>query len=193
MSTYPSPVTVADFQKYMRDATTDTEVLSFFQSILDSATEQVYTYLGRDYTPSAVKTDVFFGKGLHIHRMDNPAGTIINWKSYDFEGTETINDISGLVLISRGAIVVNPEATFAKNLEHRIKYALPDSLSAPETVCQVILEIAAIVFEESKLGGARLGIEIESDHSNPSGTRVKYLDLRPRHVELLAPYRRVAV
>src|SRR4051812_45890419 len=99
MSTFPSPVSVAELQTYLRDATTDTSMLDFYQSLLDTATEKIYTYLDRDYTPEAVKTDIFFGNGLHIHRMNNSCGTLINWHSCDIDGNIVTLDIAELVLM----------------------------------------------------------------------------------------------
>ena len=78
MPTFPSPVLLSEFQSYLKDTTTDAGILAFYQSLLYTATEKVYTYLDRDYTPNAVKTDVFFGRGLQVHRMQNPAGTLIS-------------------------------------------------------------------------------------------------------------------
>jgi hypothetical protein len=193
MPTFPSPVALSDFQKYIRDGSTDPTILAFYQSLLNTATEKIYTYLDRDYTPGAIKTDVFFGNASHVHRMYHPAGTIITWKSSDFEGNVTVQNIAELVLMANGIIVINAKNRFFWKCEHRINYSLPSTLACPETVMQVITEVAAIIFEESKMGGARLGIEIESNKNDTSGDRARYLDLTPRHIEMLAPYKRVAI
>ena len=192
MPTYTSPVSTGEFKTYLNDTTTDTGILAFYQSLLDMATEKVYTYLDRDYTPGAVKTDVFFGNEHHIHRMRDPAATLTSWKSYDSEGAETIHDISGLVLMANGNLVVCAKGLFDQGSEHRIKYTLPN-WTVPETIRQVIIEIAAIVFEESKSGGGRLGIAIETDRIDSSTERLRYLDLTKRQQITLAPYKRIAV
>ncbi|MEP7234603.1 MAG: hypothetical protein ABI778_04835 [Ignavibacteriota bacterium] len=193
MSTFPSPVSVSEFQSYLRDTTTDVDILAFYASLLDTATEKVYTYLDRDYTASAVKTDVFFGKGLHVHRMKHPAGALISWKYYDESGTETIADTGDLVLFANGEIAAGATAKFSFGYEHRLKYSLALSLVCPEAVKQVILETAAIIYEESKLGGARLGIGIESDRGDANIARYRYLDLSERQKGMLQPYKRYAV
>src|SRR5689334_18694097 len=134
MSTFPSPVTLSEFQRYLKDTSTDTGILAFYQSLLDTATEKVYTYLDRDYTASAVKTDIFFGKGLHVHRMQHPASALISWKYYDETGAETVADISTLVLLATGMIVVGSVEKFSRGYEHRLSYSLPSTLTCPETV-----------------------------------------------------------
>lgn len=188
-----SPVTLEEFQFYIFDTSTDTDLLAFYQRLLDGATERVYTYLGRDYTPEAEKTDVFFGTSMHVHRMDNPAGEILSWKYYDAYGNETVVDISELVLMARGTIAVAASKIFYKDFEHRITYKQPDSLQCPETVKQAIIEIAAIIFEESKQGGGNLGRLLVSDRIDADYERVRFIELSPRHLNLLAPYKRIAV
>ena len=58
---------------------------------------------------------------------------------------------------------------------------------------QVITEVAALIYEESKQGGARLGVVVESDRSDTGGERTRYLDLSQRQIAMLAPYKRVAI
>lgn len=193
MPTYPSPVSLSDFQRYLKDTTTDAAIQAMYQSLLDTATEKIYTYLDRDYTPSAVKTDVFFGNDLHVHRMLNPAGAFISWKYYDEYAAETIANISDLVLLANGFAAVGAVKIFLRGYEHRLKYSQPATLTCPESVRQVITEIAAVIFEESNQGGGRLGIAIESDKSDTAYERNRYLDLSARQITMLAPYKRVAV
>jgi hypothetical protein len=193
MPTFTSPVSLAEFQSYLRDTSTDVDILAFYQSLLDTATEKIYTFLDRDYTPSAVKTDVFFGRGLHVHRMKHPAGALISWKYYDEFGEETIGDVATLVLFANGQVVAGAIEKFASGFEHRLKYSLPASLTCPETVKQVILETSAIMYEESKLGGARLGIGTQLDLFNSGEERYRYVDLSSRQVAMLAGYRRVGI
>ncbi len=193
MPTFPSPVLVSEFQTYLKDTTTDTAILAFYGSLLDTATEKVYTYLDRDYTASALKTDVFFGTGMHVHGMQNPAGTLIGWKYYDDTGAETIANISDLVLLANGNIAVSALKKFLRGFEHRLKYSLPSTLACPETVKQVITEIAAMIFEESKQGSGRLGIMIESDKNDTSSDRFRYADLTERQKAMLSPYKRYAI
>ena len=193
MPTYPSPVSLSDFQRYLKDTTTDISIQAFYQSLLDTATEKIYTYLDRDYTPGAVKTDVFLGNGLHVHRMLNPAGALIAWKYYDEFAAETIANIADLVLLANGMAAIGGVKTFLRGYEHRLKYSQPSGLTCPEAVRQVITEVAAVIFEESKQGTSRLGIETESDKSDSSYERVRYHDLSPRQIAMLAPYKRVAV
>ncbi len=193
MSTYPSPVSLSDFQRYLKDTTTDISIQAFYQSILDTATEKIYTYLDRDYTPGIMKTDIFFGNGLHVHRMNNPAGVLHTWKYYDAEGNETVVSISELVLMANGTVAVAANKRFSREFEHRIVYDQPLSLTCPETVRQVIIEVAAMIFEESKQGSSRLGIEVESDRSDTNYERVRYQDLTDRQERMLAPYKRIPV
>ena len=125
--------------------------------------------------------------------MMNPCETLTFWKTLDTHGNLVTQDLTELVLMANGEIVVNMTQRFSSKLEHRIKYSQPSTLTCPEAVMQVITEVAAIIFEESKLGGARLGIELESDKKDSSGDRARYIDLTPRHIEMLAPYKRMAI
>jgi hypothetical protein len=193
MPTFPSPVSVTSFKEYLRDGTTDTTLLAFYASLLDTATEKIYTFLGRDYTPSASKTDIFFGNGYHVHRMENPSETLTFWKTFDINGILTTQDLSELVIMANGEIVVNSSRTFDRKLEHRIAYSQPAALTCPESVMQVITEVAAIILEESKQGSARLGIMTESDKAGTATERFRYLDLTERQKEMLSPYKRIPV
>ncbi len=193
MSTFPSPVSLAEFQNYLKDTTVDIGILAFYQTLLDTATEKIYTYLDRDYTPSVAKTDVFFGRGLHVHKMRNPAGALVSWKYYDNTGAETIANIADLVLLANGSVTVCAVKTFLRGFEHRLKYFQPTTLTCPETVKQVITETAAIIFEESKQGSGRLGIMTESDRLDTNTNRVRYLDLTERQKATLMPYKRYAI
>lgn len=184
MPTYPSPVPVPDLQRYLKDISTDPNVTTLFTTALETATELVYTHLGRDYTPNAVKTDVFFGNDLHYHFLGNPAGTLTSWKYYDDGGVETDAGASYLKLFANGRLVVSKEKTFLCGYEHRIVYTQP-ALMCPETVKQVIIEAAAEIFEESKQGAGRF--EIADDGA------VRYASLLERHQAKLAQYRRLPV
>jgi hypothetical protein len=193
MPTYISPVSVTDLKQYLRDGTTDTTLLAFYGSLLNTATEKVYTYLGRDYSPSASKIDIFFGNGLHIHRLADPCGALTEWKTCDFDGNIVTQNLSELVLMANGNMVINTTQRFSPKLEHRIKYTQPSTLACPESVMQVITEVAAIIYEESKQGSARLGIGIEYDKNDTSGARIRYLDLTERQIEMLAPYKKISI
>ncbi len=193
MPTFPSPVSLSDFQSYLKDTTTDTGILAFYQSLLNTATEKIYTYLDRDYTPGAVKTDIFFGRGLQVHRMQYPAGALISWKYYDKTGAETVANIADLVLLANGSIAVGAVMKFLWGYEHRLKYSLPSTLTCPETIRLIITEVAAVIYEESKLGSGRLGIMIESDKNDTSNDRLRYSDLSERQKAMLSPYKKYAI
>ena len=100
MPTFPSPVTVSQLQTYLHDISTDPSILAFYGSLLNTATEKVYAYLDRDYTPNAIKADVFFGGGEQIHRMQYPAGSFISWKYYDEHGAETVANTGDIALLA---------------------------------------------------------------------------------------------
>ena len=193
MSTFPSPVSLSDFQRYLKDPTTDTAIQAFYQSLLDMATEKIYTYLDRDYTPNVAKTDVFWGRGMAVHRLQHPAGSFVSWKYYDDIGAETVANVADLALLSNGMIAVGAVHKFLFGYEHRLKYLTPTTLTCPETVMQIITEVAALAFEESKQGGGRLGIYSESDRSDTSADRARYSDLTERQKAMLAPYKRYPV
>ena len=53
MPTYTPPVSRAEFQTYLKDASTDATLLAFYDALLNAATEYVYAWLDRDYTASA--------------------------------------------------------------------------------------------------------------------------------------------
>src|SRR5260370_29129968 len=112
--------------------------------------------------------------------MANPCETLTFWKTFDIHGTLVVQDLSELVIMANGEIVVNAKQKFDRKLEHRIKYSQPAALACPESVMQVITEVEALIYEDSKQGGARLGIEIESDRSDSTGVRIRYFDLTER-------------
>lgn len=185
MPTFPSPVPLPELQRYLKDTSVDPNVTTLLTTALDIATERVYTYLDRDYTPSAAKTDVFFGNDRAYHFLRYPAGALTSWKYYDADGVETNVGTSYLKLFSNGKLIVSKEKKFPCGYEHRIGYTTPASLACPETIRQVIIEIAAEIFEESKQGASELCIQSEGD--------VRYYSLSERHRNMLAVYRRLPV
>ena len=84
MPTFTSPVALADFQTYLKDSSVDPTVTGFFQTCLDAATEAVYTWLDRDYTASATKTDIFWGDDTQFYAPKHPAGSLLSWTYTDF-------------------------------------------------------------------------------------------------------------
>jgi hypothetical protein len=185
MPTFPSPVPLPELQRYLKDTSTDPNVTTLLTLSLDTATERVYAYLDRDYTPNAAKMDIFFGNDSAYHFLRHTAGALTSWKYYDADGVETDPGTSYLKLFSNGKLIVSKEKKFPCGYEHRVGYTTPASLTCPETVKQVIIEIAAEIFEESKQGAGELRI-----HSN---VYVTYYSLSERHREMLAAYRRMPV
>jgi hypothetical protein len=185
MPTYPPPVPLPDLQRYLKDSSTDANVIALLTDAINVATERVYTYLDRDYTPNAAKTDVFIGNDHAYHFLRYPAGALTSWKYYDSGGEETDVGASYLKLFSNGRLIVSKEKKFLSAYEHRVGYTTPASLTCPEMVRQVIIEIAADIFEASKQGVGKFGITREHD--------IEYQSLSPRHEYLLAPYRRMPV
>src|SRR5438046_1220940 len=98
MPTYPSPVSLEEFQFYLNDNSTDDDVLDFYTSLLETATELVYKELDRDYTPEALHTDTFRGDGSHVHVLGHPAASIEDWISYDTLGQTMLVDPASLVI-----------------------------------------------------------------------------------------------
>lgn len=193
MATYPSPVSVPDFQKYINDLSADPAVLAFFQSLLDTATERIYTYLDTDFTASAVKTDIFWGDGSNYHRLHLHADAVTMWKTVDEQGTIVTMDITKMHLFEKGLMIVLSEGTFECEKEHQIAYTLPSALVCPETVRQVITEVAAVMLRESKQGGGTLGEQLDQFHDANGTTREVYFELTDRHRDALSPYKRYAV
>lgn len=193
MPTYPSPVTVSDFKLYVNDQSADPTVLAYFQSLLDTATERVYTYLDADFTPSALKTKTFLGNNSNCVRLHEPAAAITAWETRDETGTLTPQSTSSLHLFQNGYLVVLSDATFLPDLEHRISYTLPSTLVCPETVKQVITEVAAIMLRESKQGAGTLGEQMELFKDSDTLSRSLYVELADRHRMMLSPYKRYGV
>ena len=193
MPTYTPPVPLPDLQRYLKDTSTDPSLLVLLQFALETATERVYTYLGRDYTPSAVKTDIFWGTDTDYHYLRYPCGAITSWTYYDRGGTANIGNISDLHLFETGMVVVNTNDLFRSHYEHRITYTQPALTAAPEEVKQVIIELAAQIFEESKHGAGALGIATDWSRDSAASDRVRYLDLSDRHRTQLTAYRRVPI
>jgi hypothetical protein len=183
MPTYPPPIPLTDLQRFLKDSSTDPNVVALLTEAINVATERVYTYLDRDYTANAAKLDVFLGNDRAYRFLRHPAGVLTSWKHYDAGGVETDVGASSLKLFANGKLVVSKEKTFLSGYEHRIGYTTPASLICPEMVRQVILEIAADMFEESKQGAGEFGIARDA--------QLEYLPLAERHLYMLAPYRRV--
>jgi hypothetical protein len=188
MSLYPPPVTLDEFKRYLNDDSSDTTMLGFYTACLEAATESVYTYLGRDYSSAAARTDIFWGDGTNRHRLRYPAGAIVSWQYLDTDGTPTVGDHTKLHLFENGELIIGDDITFERGYEHRIAYTLPLGLTAPKTVAQVILEHAARIYEESKRGTGILVIESEWQ-TNARGAHYRTID--ERHRRMLAPYRKL--
>ena len=177
MPTYTPPVSLEQFQTFIHDASTDTPTLDFFTSLLETATEFVYTFLDRDYTPEAQKTDIFWGNDKPYHATEHLVGEILSWKHVDRYGNEISGLEADLHIRENGKVVICSILSFRSGVEHRLTYTQPAGLRAPEAVCQVILELAYLLYESSKLG---------------AGT-MRPLGLSDEQVERLRSYRRVAV
>lgn len=202
MSTYPSPVTLAEFQNYLKDPTPAADVLPLYARCLDAATEYVYTWLDRDYTASATKTDTFFGDGSRCYAPRNRAGTLTNWTATDDAGTITTIGAGDLLIRANGYLIqISADSTkaFDSGYEHAITYTQPSTLVCPETVKQVITEIAALYFVASNQGEGILGVETSSQRDGSLGytggfsERERYADLTERHKEMLRPYKRYPI
>ena len=193
MPTYSSPVSVADLQTYLNDISTDPTLLAFYQTLLDTSTEYVYTWLDRDYTASAAKSDVFFGNETDTHRLHSAAETISSISLKSPLGDITTIDPADCLLFGSGMLLRLKSAVFEFDQEYTIIYHQPSSLSCPESVRQVILEHAAISFNESARGGGTLGEAISFVRTLTESDRLKYLDLSDRHQAMLRPYKRYPV
>ncbi len=193
MPSFTSPVSLARFQTALNDTSTDTPTLNYYQSLLDIATEQVYTFLDRDFTASAEKTDVFLGNDSECHTLHEPAGALVSWKTVDHEGTVVTKSLTSLALFLRGAFVGSKDDTFSSEFEHQITYTLPATLTCPETIQQVIIEIAMVMLRESKQGGGSLGEETAWFRENDATGGQHFYELSGRHRQLLSPYRRYAI
>ena len=193
MPTFTSPVTVAELQTYLRDSSTDPALLTFYQSLLDTATEKVYTWLDRDYTALALKTEVFIGGGTLWHFTKYPVGTLQSWTTSDIDGVTDTRSVADLLIRLGGRAVPCVNDVFSADLEHTLTYKQPSTVTCPETVRQVITEVAAILFDESRQGVGSLGVETLSTYEDINHERAIFISLEDRHRAMLAPYQRAAV
>jgi len=193
MPTYTSPVSLADFQTYINDTSEDEAILAFYQSLLYRATERIYNYLDKDFTAEAEKKEIFWGNDSKFHRLHQPAGAITAWQTLNHEGVSTPMDTSELLLFENGLLLYRKVGAFEAMLEHHVTYELPSDLTCPETVQQVIIEVAAVLLRESTKGGATLGENSEWTRENSSTIGQHFYELSERHQELLSPYRRYAL
>jgi hypothetical protein len=202
MATYTSPVSLSDFKAYLKDTTTDTALLAFYQSLLDTATEHVYTWLDRDFTASATKTDRFWGDNSQFYAPHDQAGAITSWTTYDENGASTSMGTTDLFIRRNGfliAIKSTSTKTFESGFEHKIVYTTPSTLTCPETVKQVITEIAAELLRASNQGDGTLGVLYQSTRDGALGydggfsQRARFLDLNERHKEMLRVYKRYPI
>ena len=172
-----SPATVEELQYYLRDESTDIDLLAYFQTLLDTATRFVYTYIDRDYTASTSFTEIFWGDDGNAVRLRHQAGEITGWKYYDETGDETDEGTSDLGLRENGNLVIAGTKRFLSGYEHRVTYTLPASLVCPEPVKQCVIELAAILFNKSAQGHGTLSS----------------LDLQPHQMEILRMHKRTPV
>ncbi len=193
MPTFPSPVALADFQTYLKDASTDTTVTGFFQTCLNAATEAVYTWLDRDYTASASKTNVFWGDDTQFYAPRHQMGSLTAWSYTDLSGTVTTPGTSDLLIRANGYLLQTLTHRFAREAEHTLTYTQPPTLTCPEAVRQVITEIAALLYQSSNQGEGSLGMLIASAHDSTSTDRERFLDLSQLHKDMLRPYKRYPV
>jgi hypothetical protein len=193
MPTYPPAISVPEFQTYLKDASTDPDLLVFFSVIIDIATEYVFTWLDRDFSASAIKTQIFEGNNANDLRLHSAAQTLNSWETVDDQGAVTVQPISDLILFDSGNRVHAKTLRFDRGLEHHITYHQPSSLACPETVRQVVLEFAVQIFQESSQGLGILGESITASRDGSLSDRVKYADLSDRHKELLRMYKRYPV
>jgi hypothetical protein len=193
MPTYTSPVSLADFQTYINDTSEDEDILAFYQSLLDRSTERIYTYLDKDFTAEAEKEEVFWGADTKYHTLHQAAGAVTAWQTINRDGIPTPMDTSELLLFEDGLLLYRKDGTFESQLEHHLTYELPADLTCPETVQQVIIEIAAVMLRESTKGGAMLGENSEWTRENSSSIGQHFYELSDRHRELLSMYRRYGV
>lgn len=183
---FPSPLLVTDLQNYLNDSSTDPDIIYLFEQAMNAATDRVYTYLGRDYTVSA-RTLIFWGDGGTRHRLAEEAGTILSWEYRDTDGNVFLGDHAKLKLFEDGLLIIAHDVVFECGYEHHITFMPPITIACPDAVKQVILEISATIYEESKRGRGILIIESEEQ---PSGGTERYKELDERHKKVLAPYRR---
>ena len=193
MPTYTSPVSVADFQSYINDTSEDEDILAFYQALLDRSTERIYNYLDKDFTAEAEKKEIFWGNDSKYHRLHQVAGAITAWQTVGPDGVPIPMDTSGLLLFENGLLLYRKEGTFESQFEHHIVYELRGDLSCPETVQQVIIEVAAVMLRESTKGGGMLGENSEWTRENNSTIGQHFYELSERHRELLSTYRRCSV
>jgi hypothetical protein len=159
-----SPVTVEELQYYLRDQSTDPDLLDYFQSLLDIATHFVYTHLDREYDALAAFTEIFWGDDGNAVRLRHRAGAITGWKYYDEEGTETNEGTSDLGLRENGHLVIAGTKRFLRGYEHRVSYTLPASLECPAPVKQLVIELAAVLFYRSGQGQGTLSTQDLTEH-----------------------------
>ena len=193
MPTFTSPVTVANFQIYLKDTSTDTTLLAFYQTLINNATEAVYTWLDRDYTASAAKTDIFWGDDTQFYAPRHQAGSLTSWSYTDLSGTVTTLGTSDLLIRANGYLLQTLTHRFQCGAEHTLSYAQPSTLTCPEAVKQVITEIAALLYQASNQGTGSLGMLTATVHDATATDRERFLDLSPVHKEMLRPYKRYPV
>jgi len=127
-----------------------------------------------------------------MHRLHDAATGISSWAYRDLDGNSTPGSNSDLVLFEEGRLVRNKVSIFEEGFEYVINYAIA-STSWPEAVVQVIIEDAAILFNESNQGGGRLGELIASSRDGQFSDRVRYSDLTEAHEKILRMYKRYPV
>jgi hypothetical protein len=187
-----SPATVSQLQLYLKDSSVDPALLGFYQSLLDAVTNKIYSYLDRDFTSSAHTHDVFWGNSTAEHLLHDAAGSIVSWTYKGLDGNSTTGTNSDLILFEEGKRVRNKTTIFEAHIEYTINYALA-STGWPEAVVQVIVEDAAILFNESNQGGGTLGELIASTKDGQFTDRVRYSDLSEAHAKILRMYKRYPV
>ncbi len=187
-----SPVTISQFQVYLKDTSTDPALLTFYQSLLDATTNKIATYLDRDFTALAHTHDTFWGNNTNEHILHDAASSVLTWTYTDLDGHIQTGSNTDLILFEEGRLVRNKVTIFEENVEYTINYA-NTSTGWPQAVEQVIIEDAAILFNESNQGGGTLAELIASSREGQFTERVRYTDLTQAHEKILNMYKRFAV
>lgn len=184
-----SPVSVAELQYYLKDASTDTAYLAFLSRLLDATTDIIYSQLRRDFTSPLVINERFFGTGRDRYFPLQSYGPInlLSVLEINFAGDSDPIAVTQF-FVGPDNYIFWKTSNFRRDRWYFISYTLTQTV--PEAVRQVITEMAYELIESGRRGMGALNKE--TDYSNVLGQSSlryrNYADLDKRWQLMLTAY-----
>jgi hypothetical protein len=212
LDAYVSPVTVEQFQGFLRDESTDPDLLDYLETILLAATQRVSEYCNRNFTRSTAGTNrlvtaTVFGDDstmiywplFPIRTLGSNAGPvdIIKQSLADWSVADEIDPSNFKILDSAGdghRILAINGYRFESGYMYQIvlEYGLDETHPVPEAIREAIMLIARRSFDMSNFGSGIFGQEqVQTYH--PGTNNVPLYDFDQQWQKIVEPFRMMAI